>query len=108
MAATGVPKTGSVAETHIVFPSAAISSILSAIGLANAGDRNNRDNRVCKGRIVFDESIKLLNTDRPSMDEERNLRLREAGTFKKGASLLIFSMICRDSIRISGFYLNGG
>ncbi len=73
MAATGVSKTESVAETHIVSPFGAISSILSAIGLANAGGRNNRDNRVCKGRIVFDESIKLINTDRPSMDNERDL-----------------------------------
>jgi hypothetical protein len=73
MAATRVPKTESVAETHIVSPSGTISSILSAIGLANDGDRNDRDNRVCKERIVFDESIKLINTDRPSMDNERDL-----------------------------------
>jgi hypothetical protein len=68
MAATGASETESVAETHIVSPSGTISSIFSAIGLENDGDIINIDNGVCKERILSDESIKLISTDRLSID----------------------------------------
>lgn len=85
MAATGVSRTESVAETHIVSPSGTSNSILSAIGLANDGDTINTDNGVCKEGILVDEPIRLISTDRlciggqgkePTIQKSRDIQKR--------------------------------
>lgn len=68
MAATGVSRRGSVAETDIVPPTGTISSIFSAVGLANDEDTISIDHGACEEQIIVDESIKLMSTHRLSID----------------------------------------